>query len=180
MSKELEEALDEGDPDRSIPMNEIDKSATKAEAAVTLAMMGASPTDIAKTLNYSSAYRASRAVERALASAANDPLAREDQRKLIGKRLDRLLSAVMGSALDPKNPNQLAFHARALAVVDRQAKLYGVDAPLQIQVSASDEDIAAFVESVSPLAALNRKAIEADPDAYDEDILEEAEPDGES
>jgi phosphoglycolate phosphatase-like HAD superfamily hydrolase len=179
MSEELERVLDEGDPDRSLPYNAVDKSATKAEAAVTLAMMGASPTDIAKTLNYSSAYRAARAVERALASAANDPLEREQMRKLIGKRLDRLLSAVMGNALDPNNPNQLAFHARALAVVDRQAKLYGADAPLQVQVNAADEQILAFVEMVSPNAAADKLAIEADPMA-DEDIVDAEVIDGES
>ena len=180
MSEELEKVLDEGDPDRTIPYNAIDKSATKAEAAVTLAMMGASPTDIAKTLNYSSAYRAQRAVERALASGSNDPLGREDMRKLIGKKLDRLQAAVMSKALDPNDPNQLAYHARALAVVDRQAKLWGVDAPLQVQVNAADEQILAFVEMVSPNAAADKLAIEADPMADDEDIVDAEVIDGES
>lgn len=169
MSEELEKVLDEGDPDRTLPYTATDKSATKAEAAVTMAMMGASPSDIAKTLQYSSAYRAQRAVERALASGSNDPLEREQMRKLMGKKLDRLQAAVMGKALDPADPNQLAFHARALAVIDRQIKLWGVDAPTQIQITASDEHILAFVEQVSPTAAQDRLAIEADP--MDEDDI---------
>jgi hypothetical protein len=110
----------------------------------------------------------------------HDPLAREDMRKLIGKKLDRLQAAVMSKALDPNDPNQLAFHARALAVVDRQAKLWGVDAAIQVQVNASDEQILAFVEMASPTAAADKLAIEADPMAFDEDIIDAEVIDGES
>lgn len=172
MSEELEAVLDAGDPDRTLPLNEIDSSATKAEAAVTMAMYGASPSDIAKTLHYSSPYRARMAVERALAAAANSPEDREKVRLLTDKRLNRLLSSVMTKALDPTDPQHLPYNARALALVDRIAKLHGVDAATQIQITASDEHIQAFVESISPLAALERGVIEAD-------ILEEADFDGE-
>ena len=168
MSDELEAVLDAGDPDRDLPFNDVDNSATKAEAAVTLAMYGASPTDIAKTLHYSSPYRARMAVERALASAANSPDDKEKVRKLVDKRLNRLLSSVMSKAIDPTDPQHLAYNARALAIVDRQAKLHGVDAATQIQFSASDQYIEEFVNSIRPLADANMLAIEAD-------ILEEGE-----
>lgn len=172
MSKELESALDAGDPDRHIPLNDVDKSETKAQAAVTMALYGASYTDIAKTLNYSSAYRARMAVERVLASAADSPTDRDKMRQLIDKRLNRLLSSVMGKALDPNDPQHLAYNARALALVDRQAKLHGVDAATQVQFTASDQYIQEYVESLRPLASADRKAIEAD--IVDADEVEEA------
>lgn len=169
----IEPVIDPGDPDQTSALSEIDKSETKAEAAVTMAMYGASPTDIAKTLNYSSPYRARMAVERALASAANSPDDREKVRKLIDKRLNRLLAAHMPKALDPNDPQQLAHSARALAIIDRQARLHGVDAPQQLTVTVNDQYIQEYVEALSPLASAQNKAIEAD--IFDADVLEEAE-----
>lgn len=165
---EIEAVIDPGDPDQTSMLSEVDKSETKAEAAVTMAMYGASPTDIAKTLNYSSPYRAKMAVERALASAANSPDDREKVRKLIDKRLNRLLAAHMPKALDPAAPDQLAHSARALAIIDRQARLHGVDAPQQLTVTVNDQYIQEYLEAIVPLAAAQDKAIEFD-------ILEEAE-----
>lgn len=166
--------IDADDPDQNTPLNEVDSSDTKAEAAVTMAIYGASPSDIAKTLHYSSPYRARMAVERALASADNAPDDKEKVRKLVDKRLNRLLAAHMSQALDVKNPQQLAHSARVLAIIDRQARLHGVDAPTQIQVSASDQYIEEFIAAVMPSAQQDMKVIEAE-------ILEEGEiADGES
>lgn len=169
--KEIEVGIDVNDPDQELALNDVDKSETKAEAAVTMAIYGASPSDIAKTLHYSSPYRARMAVERALAGAANSPEDREKMRILIDKRLNRLLAAHMPKALDPNDANQLAYSGRALAIIDRQAKLHGVDAPTQVQFSPSDEYIAQFVESLRPMADQANKAIEAD--ILEADILEE-------
>jgi hypothetical protein len=160
--------IDPDDPDQITPLNDIDKSDTKAEAAVTMAVYGANPSDIAKTLHYSSPYRARMAVERALASADNTLDDREKVRKLIDKRLNRLLAAHMGKALDVSAPDQLAHSARALAIIDRQARLHGVDAPQQLTVTVNDQYIQEYVEAMMPLAQAQNKAIEAD-------ILEEAE-----
>ncbi|UOK18330.1 terminase small subunit [Arthrobacter phage BruhMoment] len=166
--------IDGNDPDQTTPLSDIDSSDTKAEAAVTMAIYGASPSEIARTLNYSSPYRARMAVERALASADNAEEDKDKVRKIIDKRLNRLLAAHMSQALDVKNPQQLAHSARVLAIVDRQARLHGVDAPTQIQVSASDQYIEEFIAAVMPSAANDMKVIEAE-------ILEEGEAaDGES
>jgi len=170
--------MDLHDPDQKLALNEVDKSKTKAEAAVTMAVYGASPSDIAKTLHYSSPYRARMAVERALASADNSPDDKDKVRKLIDKRLNRLLAAHMGQALDVKDPNQLAHSARVLAIIDRQAKLHGVDAPTQIQVSASDQYIEEFIAAMLPETQKDKLAIEAD--IMDAEIVEEAEDRGES
>lgn len=169
MSDELAR-IDPEDPDQELALNDVDKSDTKAEAAVTMAIYGASPTDIAKTLHFSSPYRARMAVERALAGAAHTVDDREKARKLIDKRLNRLLAAHMPKALDPKDPQQMAHSARALAIIDRQARFHGVDAPTQIQVSVADQYIEEYVQAIMPLAAAHNDAIEAD--ILDADIVE--------
>lgn len=176
MSENPFDSIDAADPDQKSIMSEVDKSQTKAEAAVTLFVYGASPSDIAKTLKYSSAYRARMAVERALAGAEHTMDDKEKVRKVIDKRLNRLLAAHIGQAVDVNNPNQLAHSARALAIIDRQAKLHGVDAPTQIQVSASDQHIEEFISAMLPHTQQDNLAIEAD--IMDADILEEAEDDG--
>jgi hypothetical protein len=159
------------DPDPDVPVSDVDKSETKAQAALTLKLYGASYTEIAKTLNYSSAYRARMAVERVLANAADSPEDRDKMRVLANKRIERLLASVMGKATNPNDPNHLAYNARALALIDRGIKLHGVDAPTQIQFSATDQDIQSYVESLMPLARADPQAIEAD--IIEADIMEE-------
>lgn len=166
--KALESAIAKGkDPNADLKMKS-DDSATKAEAALSLKLSGASYTNIAKILGYSSAFRARQAVEQVLANAADSVEDRDKMRVLISRRLDRLLQSVMGKAVDPKSPDHLAYNARALAIVDRQAKLAGVDAPTQIQISASDEQIEAYIARVRPLA-------QADMDAEESDLIDEGE-----
>lgn len=172
-AKDLERISEEidhgGDPNADL--NEIDKDATKAEAGLALRMSGASYTSIAKTLGYSSSYRARMAVERVLASSANSPEDRDKMRVLTSRRLNRLLQSVMGKALDPKDSQHLAYNARALALVDREARLWGVDAPTQVQITQTDEQIAAYLQKIQPLAQAQAQAEEAD--ILDADIVEE-------
>jgi hypothetical protein len=162
VSVDIYAEMDPNDPDKELALNDVDKSETKAEAAVAMAIYGASYTDIAKTLHYSSAYRARMAVERALGSSISDPMEKEKHRILVDKRLNRVLASLMGKALDPNEPNQLAYSARVLAVIDRQIKLHGLDAPTQIQFSPSDDYIREFVQQLHPGAAADLEAIEGE------------------
>lgn len=166
VSKDIELA----DPDADVAENAVDRSQTKAEAGVALLVYGASYTEIKNRLGYSSAYRARMAIERALASSADSEEDRDKMRLLIGKRLNRLLASHMAQAVDPKNPNQLAYSARVLAIIDRQAKLYGADAPTQIQITPSDQYIQEFLEQVIPMAKADQEQIEAD--IMDADVIE--------
>lgn len=159
--KALERAIENGE-DPNADLNEVDKSPTKAEAGVALRLAGAGYTSIAKALGYSSATRARLAVERALASSADDPEGREVQINLIDRRLNRLLQSVMGKAVDPKAPEHLQYNARALAIIDRQAKLHGVDAPTKVQVTPSDSYIQEYLEKIHPLAAAQNAVAEYD------------------
>lgn len=171
MSENENEITLDKDPGEDGPTNDVDKSETKAQAALTLKLYGASYTDIKNTLHYSSAYRARMAVERVLASAADSPEDRDKMRVLSNKRIERLLSSVMSKAVNPNDPQHLAYNARALALIDRQVKMWGVDAPTQVQFSASDQYIEDYVASLRPLADADRAAIEAD--IIEGDIMDE-------
>jgi hypothetical protein len=102
--------------------------ASRQEAAVALRIAGATYAEIARTLAYSSVTRAREAVERALASSVGDD-DRERMRFIEGRRLERLLRGLWHKATDEENDEQLAAARTALAVIDRHAKLYGLDAP---------------------------------------------------
>lgn len=159
-----EKAIVAADPAADIPAeNAVDRNTgTTAEAAVSMFLFGASYTDIKNRLGYSSAHRARIAVERALAESADSDEDRDRARLVVRKQLRRLLAAHMPQAVDVKNPNQLAYSARSLALIDRLAKLDGVDAPTQIQISASDDQIREYVELIMPMARADNEVIEAD------------------
>lgn len=167
---DVDKEIEKANPEAGLPETAEDRSETKAEAAVALLVYGASYTEIKNRLNYSSAYRARMACERALAASADSEEDRDKMRILIGKRLNRLLASHMAKAVDITDPQQLAYSARVLAIIDRQAKLYGVDAPTQIQVSASDQHIQEFIEYLMPETRKDQQAIEAD--IMDADVVE--------
>jgi len=106
-----------------------DDRASRQEAAVALRIAGATYSDIARTLGYSSVTRARQAVEQALAASVGDD-DRERMRFIEGRRLERLLRGLWHKATDEDNDEQLAAARTALAVIDRHAKLYGLDAPV--------------------------------------------------
>lgn len=67
-------------------------------------------------------------------------------RALANRRMNRLLRAVWPKAIDPRHPEQLAAHQRALATIDRLVKLEGLDAPQEVVVHrATEEQINAWV-----------------------------------
>lgn len=177
VNKEIEKA----DPDARIAAeNAVDRSETKAEAAVALFVYGASYTEIKNKLGYSSAHRARVAVERALAGSADNVDDRDQARTVNRRRLNRLLAAHMPQAVDVKNVNQLAYSARVLAIIDRLIKLDGADAPTQFQISATDDHIADLVQALSPTAVSDLEQVEADileaDEIEDAEVIEDAEP----
>lgn len=138
-------------------------TATRAAAAVSMKIAGASYSDIARTLGYSSAFHARSAVERVLAESADDEDDKARMKVLISRRLDRLLKSVMPRAVDPKDPEHLAYNARALAIVDRQARLHGADAPATAVVVTPDaQRVEQYVATVLALARAGDAAQEQD------------------
>lgn len=80
----------------------------------------------------------------------NDPKAISILRDLTHRRLEMLLKAVMPKALDPENEEQMAAQARALAIIDRHAKMYGLDSAtkIDIEVTPTMREMNEFIEAI--------------------------------
>lgn len=167
-AKAFAKAIENGEePNADLVMSE---TATKAEAAVGLRIAGTSYTNIAKALGYATATRARLAVERVLAASADSPEDRDQQRVLADKRLNRLLQSTMGKAVDTRDPDHLAYNARALAITDRIMRLWGVDAPTQVAITPTDEHLQQYVAHMMTLARKEPEAEEAD--IVDADVVD--------
>jgi hypothetical protein len=167
-AKAFAAAVEAGEePNADLVMSETQ---TKAESALALRIAGTSYTNIAKALGYATATRARLAVERVLAASADSPEERDQQRVLADKRLNRLLQSTMAKAVDPKEPDHLAYNARALAITDRIMRLWGVDAPTQVQITPTDEHLQAYVAQMMALARKEPEAQEAE--ILDADVID--------
>lgn len=126
-------------------------SPTADSAAVALRLAGASYPEIAEALGMESESTARRAVERDLALRAADaePEKRELLRAQSGARLERLLRGLWQKATNPNDPEHLPAVTRALAIIDRHTRLYGLDAPAEVVVhTPTTAEIEAWVMRV--------------------------------
>jgi len=153
-----EQQLDKGKINTDL---EEDDRPSRQEAAVALRIAGATYAEIARTLDYSNNTRARQAVERALASSVGED-DREQMRFIEGRRLERLLRSLWKKATDEEGEEQLAAARTALAVIDRHAKLYGLDAPT---VHAVYSPTATEMEQW--LAGVAERVREGQPEEYD-------------
>jgi hypothetical protein len=110
----------------------------KADAALSLRLSGATWSDIAQALGFPTPRAALVATERALVKQLNDT-DREQMRMLAGARLERLLRGVWNKAIDPTAPDQMPAVTRARELIDRHAKLFGLDAPTEIVVHSPSQ-----------------------------------------
>lgn len=108
--------------------------ARKSNAAVQMRLAGASWGEIAQALGYPTPRQALVATERALVKQLDTADDREKMRKVAGARLERLLRSVWPKAIDPDSPDHLLAVSKAREIVDRHAKLYGLDAPTEVVV----------------------------------------------
>lgn len=147
---------------------------TRAAAAVNLRIEGASWSEIARVLDYSSPQRARVAVERALAEMAESEEDKEQLRWTMNQRLNRLLYSLMRRGTNPHDQDHLAYVSKVLAVMDRQAKLNGLDMPTTIAVyNPSNDAIEKYVEQTVAILRSANGEIEADIMA--EEDIEDAE-----
>lgn len=125
----------------------------KAEAAVALAVAGATPQEIADALGFASADRARQAVEGNLATLAT-PDDKRRHRTLANARYERLLVAVWLKATDPDCPEQLPAIRQAKEIVDRIVALHGAAAPQEVVVHTPTTDaLQAWVAKVMAVSA---------------------------
>lgn len=111
---------------------------TRARGAVALRLAGASYKEIAEVQEFTNAQVARQVVEAELANSLDDNDV-SMLRALESARIERLLQSVWSRALSPQNPDQLAYSRHALSLIDRHAKLHGLDAPQKIEVYTPDQ-----------------------------------------
>jgi len=146
---------------------------TRAAAAVTMAVEGATYDDIARVMDYPSAVVAKNAVWEAIAACEADHTDIERMRALHSRRLDKLLWSVFRQASTPGHPDQLSYGRYALAIMAAQAHLYGLDAAQQIVVyTPTQREIAAYAEQITQVMRAANGAIEAD--IIDVEVVDDA------
>lgn len=122
------------------------EAAGRARQALQLRINGATFTAIAETLDVSPST-AHKYVARALADI---PRAEADElRTLECQRLDALQRAHWEMAL----AGDAAATDRVIRIIDRRAKLLGLDAPQQVEIAGADVDLDATVNRLLAVAA---------------------------
>lgn len=184
----VDERDDEPDFGVDAPGVEIAKHVTKrsVQAAVNMAISGAPYDEIARVLNYTSAAAARAAVERGLADAyeAKDTTS---LRRITSARIEGLWRITWEKAQkdtitrwsgpsddrvaeEVANPEQLAYIRLGMDLTARWAKLHGLDAPTQVQVSPNAEE---FAQVVRALAEANQEGLPMEADIFaDEEVLD--------
>jgi len=121
----------------------------RQQAAVALRLAGASYDEIAQHLGYADAGMAAAAVERDLRDHLSEE-GRDEVRMTDGRRIERLLRSVWAKANDPTHVEHLPAVRTALALIDRHARLYGLDAPQEVIVyNPAASEIEAWVSQMT-------------------------------
>jgi hypothetical protein len=119
--------------------------AEKERQALDLRKAGVTFEQIANKLGYSDRSGAAKAVRRALTDTIQEPA--DELRRLECERLDTLLRALWPAAISGK---WLAID-RCLSIMDRRARLLGLDAPVRMKHDVITHD--AFAQAVAELEA---------------------------
>lgn len=152
--------MSKSSPEQNTALEEAKKDPrSRAEAGAALLVQGASFKDIATLLDYASPTHAKRAVEMALADSVSMP-EKEAMRSVIHQRYERLLKSVMPRAINPKDPQHLAYNGRANALLDRMSKLHGLDAPTQVEITPSQEALEQYTQQLKKNLGLDENVIE--------------------
>jgi hypothetical protein len=141
-------------------------------AAAALRMDGQTFNEIAAFLDVTTT-QAKLLVTDFLAETADQckPHNRDALRRREDVRLDVLLDAAWGKALDADHPEQLPAIRVCLAIAERRAKLHGLDAPAEVVVhSPTVAEIDAWVAGVTAHAR-DHGVLEAD--IIDADVIED-------
>lgn len=153
---------------RKQTQREYDRAERKKNA-LELRLAGASYRDIAQALEVSPAT----ALQDCKEALADIPAQQADEMRTVElSRLDRLQRAVWPRAIK----GDLQAVDRAIKIIDRRAKLFGLDAPQQVQITANDIDLDAAVDKmlrVAEMALEKEKSNRPVDDAVDDFDLED-------
>lgn len=141
----------------------------KANAALQLRVEGEDWDEIAEVIGYPTGRAAQVATERALESELREESSQKIMRSMAGKRLEKLLKGVWDKATNGDDPEHLAAVDRARLIIDRHAKLYGLDAPTQVVVSSpSENQLEAWVAE----ATRHRTPQMTEASIFDDDVVD--------
>jgi hypothetical protein len=125
------------------------RDGNSGRAAVALRLAGASFHEIADTLGLADYIAARNMVEKDLAARLDDPEARTKLRNEEAARIERILRGVWNKAVSPEDPEHLPAARVALALIDRHARLLGLDMPTEVIVhSPTTSEIDLWVSQV--------------------------------
>lgn len=132
-------------------MTELARTGRTSRSATALRLAGATYAEIAETLGFAGPVEARNAVERDLANhaARADDESMERLRTEESMRILRLLRGVWRKATDEHDPEHLPAVRVALALIDRNIRLRGLDAPTEVVVhNPTAAEIDAWVSMV--------------------------------
>jgi hypothetical protein len=109
----------------------------KQAHALQLRKAGKTFDQIAQALGYASPSGAYQAVTSALQATLQEPA--DDLRRLEVERLNRLFDVAYDKAVDPDQKGAMFAVDRCLAIMDRRAKLLGLDAPIRKTIEIVDD-----------------------------------------
>lgn len=138
----------------------------KANAALGMALGGATWDEIAEVLGFPTARAARVATELALEAQLNTSEDRDKMRAMAGARLERMIRSLWTKAIDPDSPEQMAAQREVRANIAQHAKLFGLDAPTEYVVhSPTQAELDAWVTKV---VSVQVPAVE-EPDIFGEE-----------
>jgi len=127
----------------------------KAASALQLKIAGATWDEIATLVGYPTGHHAQIATEKALEKELRTEGSQAYMRTIAGQRLERLIRSTWKKAIDENHPEHLVAVDRARQLIDRHAKLYGLDAPTEVVVHSPTRDelerwVAGVVQAKTP------------------------------
>lgn len=161
-----------------VPMEPVptpSPGANRALKAIQLQEAGYQPDEIAEALGYDSTEEVAVRLQKDYKELAkNLPADKEQVRQLFRRRMDRLIRAVWTKAIDPTHPEQLIAVQRVMQILDREAKLLGIDAPTEIDVtvSRSQEELQSIA---SAIIAMKHDLPETEDDILEAEVVYELE-----
>lgn len=179
--------LPEEDSPVGVDTKDVEKRSERSiQAAVAARIAGASYLEIARLFEYKNPQTARHAVETAMAGAYEDSGDMEAMRGVTTARLESLLRSLAPKALSDKitvtkdgkkiteeNPEHIVYARTFLSVVDRLARLQGLDAP---QVHRFETpDVARLNEVVATLVRARNELVAPEADIFADEIVVEPE-----
>lgn len=160
--------MSEPEPDLSQGTGK-DVTVTRGLNALALMLAGANDNQIARQLGFNSAAEARASWSRLLADTVT-PEQKEQVRRAEAARLDRMQQSWWSKAIDPNSAEHLTASRMVITIMERRARLLGLDAPTRVDVyTPTGHEIMAYVERMRALAGVED---EIEPDIIDVEILD--------